>query len=588
MASNDKLKIVIDVDAKTGAAEIRKVAGAGDDLDKGTRRASSGMGILTAASRGLSLALGPLGVALAAVGGAFAGYQLSKSFIEAADADEKLTRQLNFALDPMNRYSKEGERLNDWLDELSVKELRGIKGDELNKAALDLENFGISARDNLVALGEAAMQMGDPISNIVETIKMASEGGYRGLRKLGIQVADVARQAGFATAEAMMATEDGLARGTTAILEIIKARFTGASHAAQGEWSVMVNAIGNWWGIFQEKLMQTKVFETLKGWVKGFLDWFDTPAGRLNLDGWATSLGEWIDGAITDIWNFGTNVIGYLTMVFQSENPWEMLWADAYETVSKWVTWLIKYISEKTSEWYQIGLKVGEGIAQGIYDKVKGVVQRAIDATPANISGMHGAGFEFEDQEVYVDFLNDQSPVKPLTEKIEQIMAMLGGISAQSIPVYLDLLASNGLPISEEILSAASQITNLKNQAYALQQQWQTELMQNTWVWNDWLRRGMLEQSYGGRIAGINEQIGGLQMQLAGSLASGMSSGGGYTGASAAPIQVNLNLGPFNLTSTERDTAITIADGLEPEIARRIEDGASPIMRAIEHALARA
>jgi hypothetical protein len=569
-----------------GSATIERVSGKLSSLGDEARKTSSRMEGFGSSTQAATSALHRLYAAAGAAVAAIGTYGLAKSFIEAADADERLTRQLNYALDPLNRYSKEGERLNDWLDELSVKELRGIKSDDLAKAAVDLANFGISVRENITALGEAAMQMGRPLGEIVNIVMMASEGAYRGLRRLGIQMREVLEEAGYATQEEMIATEEGLERGTQAVLNIIKSRFSGASQAAQGEWSVMVTALGNYWDNFKEKVMQAGVFDWLKEKLQRLVDYLEKAMMTGKLDEWAKSVGEAVTRVLDSVWSFGEKVSAYIDKLLNSKDPLKALWNDIKEEAAKVFDSIIESVTKKTDEWLKAGQAIGRGLIDGIWSVVREemdwITQWINHVLSKPLSIFEGGPFEW-----VISIFGEGSRRLPISEKIEEIRAKMAGLSNIALQQVIQFGAPGGVSLDALILS-------VKNQISALREEW-AQWQQATFGWwagsfiptaGPTYQEALGQRLYGDRISQLQEQLQGLelaaQIQLAGSAGAGRAAAGGAAvSISFGPTSINIGGVPSGKTS---DIAY-LADDLERELAARIASRRSRILEALEGAL---
>lgn len=403
MADN-KVKIVIDVEGKDAINTMNRVSAATRGVEESAGFLSKGLGGLASGFKNVMQVAGGILTARLFESLGRGVWNLAESFIEAAASEETFIRQMNFALDPMNKFSKAGEEMDDWLDNLSIRELRMFKGDQLQKAALDLENFGLSARDNLQLIGDVAAQMGRPIEAVVTMLQQFSMGNMRGLRQFGIDLQDVMARAGtFVTRSGFFSSSTQTVSQFEALMQILNERFRGAADTAKNDWSSMVTALGNYWDLFKEKVMGSGPFEVLKDKLRRLLDWLESPSGMKWFDSWTTGIGEWTATALQDIWDFAENAVSYLKLVFGSEHPWEMLWADMYETVTKALNWLMDYLRSKAAEWWSIGWNIGMGIYDGImaalakaWEALLAFDQRMTSATAGIIGGMHGGGFETE------------------------------------------------------------------------------------------------------------------------------------------------------------------------------------------------
>jgi hypothetical protein len=380
--SENKVRIVIDVEGEAGQKTLEKIATATAKVGESSRLASHGLGLLSSASKGAVGVLDSLWTKIWGLAGTYGLYRLAESFIDAAAAEETFIRQMNFALEPMNRFSKQGEKMDEWLDNLSIRGLRMFKGDELQQAAIDLENFGISARENLELLGDVAAQMGKPIGAVVNMLQQFSMGNYKGLKQFGIDIEDLMSRVGSWTRVGFFSSSTTTVTEWDALMDILKEKFQGAAASAENDWKSMITALWNYWGLFMEKIMGSGPFESMKEKVKIFLDWLESPEGTSAFERWAKSIGEWLDTAIKDVWDFGSRVVSYLKLIFSSENPWEMLWADMYGTVVKVFNWMLDYFRTKTAEWIELGKQIGTGIYEGIAAQLAqllpGLWQRAL------------------------------------------------------------------------------------------------------------------------------------------------------------------------------------------------------------------
>lgn len=180
-------------------------------------------------------------------------------------------------------------------------------------------------------------------------------------------------------------------------------------------------------------------------------------------------------------------------------------------------------------------------------------------------------------QNYMVSFYGEGSEVKPISEKVDDMIGMFSGMP-KGANFKVDFLSSTGLPLSsalqayEEYMKLdkiQQQMDKYKSMAYDI----------NT------------DPLWASQYKGIYDSLSGqYQTQysaLAGVLASGYERQG--YGGSGGGMSVNVSLGPTTIQYTgagnARDDVITLVDRLDPEYARKITTGKALITEALRKAI---
>jgi phage tail tape-measure protein len=453
MALDNKLKITVEVEGKDAQTTLENIAKATQKTGDSAKAAASGVGVFHASLQRMGEIAGGI-ISVQAVEGLFNRVKsLGESFLEAAANEEVFVQRMNFALDPMNRYSKAGEQMAEWIDRLALGPLRALKVDDLKQAAITLENFGLSAKDNLIPLANAAAQTGKSIQDLVQIIDMASMGATRGLKQIGIEAGDVFREAnriyqertqamanwssggvgtfpfrqvvvggGYSNLQEMAATEQGQADLITGLMNIITERFRGAAQQQQDTWAAMTNALGNYWEIFKERVMGAGLFETLE---KRRLDFVNKLEGWMNsgkFDQWAEMIGRAADTAFTKIMDWVDRAFAYVEKIFSSTDPWGTLWADAEKGINKLADAFLSI------NWEHIGEMIGNGIMSGLSKALSGEMGMIANWAKSIWSYVWSGGFgptaqnmgDFQSnwiqEQIAYDIMAGRSPLTPALE----------------------------------------------------------------------------------------------------------------------------------------------------------------------------
>lgn len=159
------------------SAELARIKGGFHQLSEEQRRASTGLGFFkTALATAVGVNLMPL---------VHDVYEFGRGMFEAAEADEKVTRTfaaLKVAMDglPWTEAVEEGEKMNDMLDDLSIK--TGQSNDALNQAyqrLVEISGSTDKATASMEPLTRLSAILGKDVGAVAQEFAMMGEGMLR-------------------------------------------------------------------------------------------------------------------------------------------------------------------------------------------------------------------------------------------------------------------------------------------------------------------------------------------------------------------------------------------------------------------------
>jgi hypothetical protein len=491
MANSNTLNLRIDVDAKSGEASIRTLGraltGAGDTADKSFGRGKKSLGDFdraTAAATNTLRTLGKVGktLTIAGLAGMTAGvYGLSRALSAATtaatvqeQAEAKLAAVVNatgqaagFSAAEMIKMAGELQKVTTVGDETIIAgqailaTFKGIRGEAFERttaAALDMsEVMGQDLNSTIVQLGKA---LNDPVANL------------GALGRAGVQFSDEQTEL-----IKNLAASGQLFEAQAIILDEIESQFGGAATAVRDTYGGALTAANNAWGDLLESIgfsiTKNEAMVEVIGKVEAqFAAW----ASEVDGGGLGDMVAEIADGALsfaTAIIDNKDNIIASIeavivtvtaikdAFVFVGETIGKTLaivvgftedtirlfsnvgakveqpilaisdyFTEALEKALKWITDFIEAAAKKFEgiiEAVKDPMGAVEGVVDGAMDAVTGTVDKAMEKAGGLWSGF--AGLVEKGATGMVSFLGEGSSVKPLSEKIFELLGKFLGFA---------------------------------------------------------------------------------------------------------------------------------------------------------------
>lgn len=279
------------------ATELTLVLRAKDAMTKHLKAIKSHLGTITSAAKKTGSVINQ---AFKSVGGAVfnlknaliglagsAGIGLvAKGFIDTADELERYEGTLATVTRSTERAQQMMRNLNKFAAETP------FEIPQLVEAATRLESYQLNSEKFLKGLGDAAAGLNKPLIAAVEAVADASQGEFERMKEFGLRALDIAKKAGFKTVQEMNSSRENLAKGTEAIMEIFKERFSGGMRTLSKTFSGMTSNLSDQWTQFQKAVMDSGPFEILKGFLRDVLVEIDKMKKDGRFDKWAAETGK--------------------------------------------------------------------------------------------------------------------------------------------------------------------------------------------------------------------------------------------------------------------------------------------------------
>jgi tape measure domain-containing protein len=281
------IEYILSVDTKKGKIAIRDIGDAFDNIGKqgkgGADKASNALDRIGNSAKSAEGKVGGLWKQF--LGGQMAFRALEKgaswiegfgtSVIETAGNFEVLRTQLDVVLGS----AKKGGEYFEWIKAFSAK--TPFQMEELTKATITMENFGINAKENLSILGDtsASLQIDmNELSQIMGKIFVKPNAQAEEMMQLierGIPVTDIlSKKLGITAGQVANIGNEGI-RGQEvfhALMEGMVEKYGGAMEKFAAKWTGMVSTLKDNWSLFLNRVAESGVFEVVKQNLKGLLD----------------------------------------------------------------------------------------------------------------------------------------------------------------------------------------------------------------------------------------------------------------------------------------------------------------------------
>lgn len=211
--------------------------------------------------------------------------------------------------------------------------------DQVTDAFVQLRAYGLDPTHGLLqTLGDTSAAMGRPLGQAVEAMADAVMGQNERLLEYGIRASTVGDQITYsytnAAGEAMTATAaatDRMAIQQT-LMGIMNERYSGSMERLSQTWDGMVSNVLDLWSKFQMMIMDAGLFDWMKGKLRQILDTINLMEADGTLQEWAVQIGQTIQTALSNIWEFGRGVweiiqqvSGYLSVAADYVGGWKNL-----------------------------------------------------------------------------------------------------------------------------------------------------------------------------------------------------------------------------------------------------------------------
>jgi tape measure domain-containing protein len=320
--------------ARAAMRTLERIGGEGlmrqaETIQRGTRMMGDGM-------IGVGRAAGTAAATVAAYSGTMAA--LAAAFVRPAAQFERFQVQLTNL-----EGSQEGaKRAMSWIEDFATR--TPLQMEETIAAYAKLKAFGIDPTNgSMQALVDTMAASGGDVETMNGLVlafgqawtkdKLQGEEAMQMLER-GVPVWDIlAKSMGKTTAEVIKMSEKGeLGREQiTLLMDELGKRNDGAAAAMSQTWDGIISNLMDQWTRFQRMVMDSGLFQWMKGRLKELLDFLNAAAADGRLQAWAEQLASAIMTGLQAIWAFGTGVVAIwqrvwpvLDGVAQSIGGWDV------------------------------------------------------------------------------------------------------------------------------------------------------------------------------------------------------------------------------------------------------------------------
>lgn len=231
-------------------------------------------------------AFGQIGQSAAGALGGLAG-AFNRQFVAPAAEMERF--RLSLAV--LQGSSTAAEASLDWVRDFTARTPFGVV--EVTRAFIALRSLGIDpTQGTLAGAGEAAAAMGTGYADAAAAIAAAAGGDFAALRRFGIAGSSEGGQVTLGweqRGEQMqrIVDADDPAAVASAVGDVMRLRFAGATARLAPTWSGMLAELGEIWARWAETVMSSGVMQWLEGRLSSLLGWLDRMRQSGDLQAWA-------------------------------------------------------------------------------------------------------------------------------------------------------------------------------------------------------------------------------------------------------------------------------------------------------------
>jgi hypothetical protein len=294
MANTGTLAYEIRMDAAGATTDVRKFGGAVNDLGvKGGKSADT----LTTSLKGTLKTI-------AGFAGAYVAFETLKtvlsglvtvvknaavSFTATASSFEKIKTSLT----TLTGSSAAAEKSMAWITEFTAKTPYELE--QVSENFAKLTAYGFDAAKWMGTLGDTAGSMGKSLTDAVEMFADAATGEFERLKEFGVRAKTEGDTVAFSWMEngrQMVISADKTQTGITGALGKIFERFQGGMEAQSLTWEGMMSNLADSWTLFQKAVMDSGVFDAMKGQLSGILEKVNQWQEEGKIDEWAATVGQ--------------------------------------------------------------------------------------------------------------------------------------------------------------------------------------------------------------------------------------------------------------------------------------------------------
>jgi hypothetical protein len=286
MAANE-LSILIRMRQAGQEAALRTIATL-DQIKKAAGQIQGAFAAILAPIKRIASGLLNVKTALLGLAGVGSMGLLARDMVKTGSSFEDFKTSLETVLGS----SKKAEKAMKWITDFSSKTPFEIA--DVTASFTSLAARGFDGTKVLKTLGDTAAGMGKPLREAVEAFASAATGEFERLKLFGITAQTAGDQVTFSwiqngqtMTKSIRKTQDEIA---AALTEIWRGKFKGGMERFSGTWTGMWSNLKDQITLFKQAVMDSGLFEYLKGQLRALLDWIDRLGKEGTLAVWAKSI----------------------------------------------------------------------------------------------------------------------------------------------------------------------------------------------------------------------------------------------------------------------------------------------------------
>ncbi|WP_077728026.1 tape measure protein [Methylocaldum sp. 14B] len=252
-----------------------------------------------------------LGAKLGALG-IGAGFLFKKAFVDPAAEFERFQS----VLEQLEGSSAKARESMKWVSNFAAETPFSLG--EVTDSFVKMRAYGLDPTNGLLrTLGDTGAAMGKPVMQAVEAVADAMTGENERLKEFGIRASTVGKKIVYeytVNGQTMRKSADKNNRAAiVGTLESIwNSKYGGAMAKQQKNWTFMWQAIGDQWDRFKLNVMNSGLFDWMKGNLSDLLERINRMAADGSLEAWAkqtgTAIQDFLEEALRGIRAVGRSI----------------------------------------------------------------------------------------------------------------------------------------------------------------------------------------------------------------------------------------------------------------------------------------
>jgi hypothetical protein len=233
--------------------------------------------------------------------------------------------------------SKKAKTAMNWVADFAAKTPYELS--EVTDSFVKMRAYGLDPTKGLLqSMGDTSAAMGKPLTQAVEAMADAVTGENERLKEFGVTASKTGNKITYAYTNAagkqMQASVKASNRMAiqTKLMAIFNEKYGGAMEKLSATWEGMMSNIADIWSQFQLAIMNSGLFDWMKGKLKLLLDTLNQMKDSGTFDAWAKQISDNIVFVLQNAWNFAQQVwqvfqtlSGYLSAASDYVGGWKNL-----------------------------------------------------------------------------------------------------------------------------------------------------------------------------------------------------------------------------------------------------------------------